>query len=64
MVRLTIHPVPTVINLLTVKFWTGVLNGGRFKYADGSGFSLENQALVFKIKLPEHSRPFNRNEDD
>ncbi|CZS99297.1 uncharacterized protein RAG0_07672 [Rhynchosporium agropyri] len=38
----------------------GYMNGGAFKYADESGFNLENQALVFKIKLPEHSRPFNR----
>ncbi|KAL3425824.1 hypothetical protein PVAG01_02615 [Phlyctema vagabunda] len=38
----------------------GYLNGGAFKYADGSGYSLDNQALVFKISLPAHSRPFDR----
>ncbi|KAH9213376.1 esterase-like activity of phytase-domain-containing protein [Leptodontidium sp. 2 PMI_412] len=38
----------------------GYMNGGAFRYADESGFNLENQALVFKIKLPDHSRPFNR----
>jgi hypothetical protein len=38
----------------------GYMDGGAFPYADESGFNLENQALVFKIKLPEHSRPFNR----
>ncbi|MCJ1363102.1 hypothetical protein MMC16_002208 [Acarospora aff. strigata] len=42
----------------------GFLNGGQFKYADGSGFSLENQALVFKIKLPERSRPFTQKNGD
>jgi hypothetical protein len=39
----------------------GYMNGGSFKYADGSGYNLDNQALVFKISLPKHSRPFNRN---
>jgi hypothetical protein len=38
----------------------GYLESGNFKYADGSGFNLDNQALVFKIHLPDHSRPFNR----
>lgn len=36
----------------------GSLNFGKFNYADGSGFNLDNQALVFKIHLPNHSRPF------
>jgi hypothetical protein len=38
----------------------GYLESGNFKYADGTGFNLDNQALVFKIHLPAHSRPFNR----
>jgi hypothetical protein len=38
----------------------GYMNGGAFKYADASGYNLDNQALVFKIKLPDHSRPFPR----
>jgi hypothetical protein len=29
----------------------GYLDGGAFKYADASGFNLDNQALVFKIHL-------------
>lgn len=36
----------------------GFMHGGQFTYADASGFSLDNQALVFKIKLPIHSAPF------
>ncbi|RDW82050.1 hypothetical protein BP6252_03162 [Coleophoma cylindrospora] len=38
----------------------GAFEGGAFTYKDASGFSLDNQALVFKIHLPDHSRPFNR----
>lgn len=38
----------------------GHLDGGAFEYSDGSGYNLDNQALVFKISLPEHSRPFPR----
>jgi hypothetical protein len=38
----------------------GTLDGGAFPYVDGSGYELDNQALVFKIKLPDHSRPFPR----
>lgn len=38
----------------------GFMDGGAYPYADASGFNLDNQALVFKIKLPDHSRPFNR----
>ncbi len=30
----------------------GYLKFGQFRYADGSGYSLDNQALVFKITLP------------
>jgi len=35
----------------------GYMNGGHFHYADGSGYSLDNQALVFKVRLPKHARP-------
>lgn len=38
----------------------GYMNGGAYPYADASGFNLDNQALVFKIKLPEDSSPFKR----
>jgi hypothetical protein len=38
----------------------GFIDGGKIPYSDGSGFNLDNQALVFKISLPEHSRPFPR----
>ena len=38
----------------------GYMNGGNFKYKDASGYDLDNQALVFRIKLPDHSRPFPR----
>ncbi|KAI9676548.1 MAG: hypothetical protein M1817_000707 [Caeruleum heppii] len=40
----------------------GALNDGRFRYADGSGLDLLNQFLVFRVKLPDRSRPFNRDE--
>jgi len=30
----------------------GFLDGGEFEYADDSGFTLDNQALVFKVSLP------------
>lgn len=36
----------------------GCLKGGAFKYADESGYNLDNQALMFKVKLPEGSKPF------
>ncbi|KAJ9244380.1 hypothetical protein DTO169E5_1598 [Paecilomyces variotii] len=35
----------------------GYMNFGRFQYADASGHNLDNQALVFKVKLPEGSNP-------
>ncbi|KAF2155298.1 hypothetical protein K461DRAFT_276496 [Myriangium duriaei CBS 260.36] len=31
----------------------GRLDGGKFTYKDGSGYSLDNQALVFQVKLPK-----------
>ena len=30
----------------------GYMNGGQFKYADASGYSLDNQVLVFRVSLP------------
>ncbi|KAI9894491.1 MAG: hypothetical protein M1814_003249 [Vezdaea aestivalis] len=38
----------------------GYTKFGEITYQDKSGFNLDSQILVFKIKLPEHSRPFNR----
>ncbi|KAK3071456.1 hypothetical protein LTR53_008596 [Teratosphaeriaceae sp. CCFEE 6253] len=35
----------------------GYLNGGKFQYADASGYDLLNQALVFRVKLPGGSKP-------
>jgi len=35
----------------------GYMNFGQFHYADESGYNLDNQALVFKVKLPKHARP-------
>ncbi|KIW78121.1 hypothetical protein Z517_07954 [Fonsecaea pedrosoi CBS 271.37] len=32
----------------------GFMNGGLLPYADEGGFSLDNQVLVFKVKLPTH----------
>ncbi len=29
----------------------GYMNGGKFAYADSSGYNLESQALVFKISI-------------
>lgn len=31
---------------------TGYQNFGRFHYKDASGYSLDNQALVFRVRLP------------
>lgn len=36
----------------------GYLEGGKFHYADESGYNLDNQALIFKVKLPAGSKPF------
>lgn len=33
------------------------MNFGRFPYADASGYNLDNQALVFKVKLPSGASP-------
>jgi hypothetical protein len=33
------------------------MNFGRFRYADASGYNLDNQALVFKVKLPSGASP-------
>lgn len=35
----------------------GSLNGGAFTYKDASGFNLDNQALVFQVKLPKKLEP-------
>lgn len=35
----------------------GHLNFGKFSYSDKSGFNLDNQALVFQVKLPQNSNP-------
>ncbi|PSN67411.1 hypothetical protein BS50DRAFT_621420 [Corynespora cassiicola Philippines] len=35
----------------------GYINGGKTKYADASGFNLDTQALVFKVRLPRGSKP-------
>lgn len=35
----------------------GFLNFGQFTYADASGFNLDNQALVFQVKLPKDVHP-------
>ena len=38
----------------------GYLEDGAFKYSNDGGLALDNQALVFKIHLPDHSGPFDR----
>ncbi|KAL8926863.1 MAG: hypothetical protein Q9208_002672 [Pyrenodesmia sp. 3 TL-2023] len=35
----------------------GYLNGGAYRYKDESGFDLDNQALVFRVKLPRSANP-------
>ncbi len=30
----------------------GFMNGGRLPYADSSGYNIDNQALVFKVRIP------------
>ena len=35
----------------------GFLNGGQFTYKDSSGYNLDNQALVFQIKVPAGVAP-------
>lgn len=35
----------------------GYMNGGQLPYSDESGYSLDNQVLVFKVKLPSGSKP-------
>ena len=35
----------------------GFLDGGTFSYKDESGYNLDNQALVFRVKLPEGTTP-------
>lgn len=31
----------------------GFLNGGKFRYADSSGYNLDSQALVFRVSIPK-----------
>ncbi|KAL8699977.1 MAG: hypothetical protein Q9201_005701 [Fulgogasparrea decipioides] len=35
----------------------GYLNGGKYQYKDASGFNIDNQALVFQVKLPDGANP-------
>jgi hypothetical protein len=35
----------------------GFIDGGKIPYKDGSGASLDNQVLVFKITLPKGAKP-------
>jgi hypothetical protein len=35
----------------------GYINNGRIKYADESGYNLDNQALVFRVTLPKGAKP-------
>ena len=35
----------------------GYYNGGKNKYSDASGFNLDTQILVFKVRLPKGAKP-------
>lgn len=35
----------------------GYMDGGKLPYADESGYNLDDQALVFRVKLPQGSKP-------
>jgi hypothetical protein len=35
----------------------GYTDSGKFQYRDASGFDLDTQVLVFKVKLPKGSDP-------
>ncbi|KAL6702783.1 hypothetical protein ACN47E_000967 [Coniothyrium glycines] len=35
----------------------GYINFGKFQYKDASGFNLDNQVLVFKVRLPKGANP-------
>ncbi|KAF2006922.1 hypothetical protein P154DRAFT_615026 [Amniculicola lignicola CBS 123094] len=35
----------------------GYINGGKIQFKDASGFNLDNQVLVFKVRLPKGSDP-------
>lgn len=35
----------------------GHLNGGKFTYKDASGYNVDNQALVFQVKVPPGANP-------
>lgn len=38
-------------------FVVGFINSGRYQYRDESGFNLDTQVLVFKVKLPKGVTP-------
>jgi len=35
----------------------GYISTGGIRYVDGSGVSLDNQALLFRVKLPDNFKP-------
>jgi len=43
--------------MLITHLHTGYLNGGANQYKDPSGYSLDNQALVFQIQIPKEAQP-------
>ncbi|KAL8822764.1 MAG: hypothetical protein Q9170_008386, partial [Blastenia crenularia] len=43
--------------LANLWWWIGYLNGGQYEYSDASGYDLDNQALVFQVKLPKSATP-------
>lgn len=45
----------TLVCVLT--YWLGYINFGRNRYSDASGFNLDTQVLVFKIRLPKGAKP-------
>ncbi|KAK5109105.1 hypothetical protein LTR62_007562 [Meristemomyces frigidus] len=58
----TIQPAQYCLYLFTITdddliTQNGYLNFGRYQYKDASGFSLDNQTLVFKVKLPRGNQP-------
>lgn len=36
----------------------GVMGGGLLPYKDSSGYNVDNQLLMFRVTLPEGSKPF------
>lgn len=35
----------------------GYINSGKNKYSDASGFNVDTQVLVFKVRLPKGAKP-------